>query len=111
MSHISISVTIFRTFVEREFIMFLNDVVKCVILKADQGEVLIVNKSFVILDIYNLLIKREPFSVDSICRKYNISRRTTLRYVKVVKDFILEYYTGYSVNFDKIEGTYRLIQG
>lgn len=77
----------------------------------DQGEVLTMSKSFVVLDIYNLLIKREDFSVDSISKKYNISRRTTLRYVKVVKDFISMAYSGYQVVFNKIEGTYKLTQG
>lgn len=68
------------------------------------------NKSFVILDIYNLLIKREPFNVDSISKKYSVSRRTTMRYVRLVRGFVNEYYSGYDVIFDKISKTYRLVQ-
>ena len=68
------------------------------------------NKSFAILDIYNLLIKREQFNVDTISIKYSVSRRTTMRYVRQVRKFVNEYYPGYDVVFDKINQTYRLVQ-
>lgn len=67
-------------------------------------------KETFVLEIFNFLIKREYFTIESLSEMFLVSRRTVIRYIKIVKEFVKEHYDHYVVYFDKTEKTYKLRQ-
>ena len=67
-------------------------------------------KSNAILIIYDHLRAGKPCHVkDSVSLCGGISRRTALRYIKEIKDYLSEYLPEQTLVFDGVNDTYRII--
>ena len=68
-----------------------------------------INKSQVILYIYDDLINKKDIYLDDIINKYKISTRTFRRYIAEINAFLFNNYKNQIIQYDSLKKCYRLM--
>ena len=67
-----------------------------------------INKSQIVLYIYDDLISHKEIYINDIVNKYGISTRTFRRYIAEINAFLFNNYRNQSIQYDLKEKVYRL---
>ena len=67
-----------------------------------------INKSQIVLYIYDDLINHKEIYINDIVNKYGISTRTFRRYIAEINAFLFNNYKNQSIQYDLKEKVYRL---
>ena len=67
-----------------------------------------INKSQIVLYIYDDLINHKEIYINDIVNKYGISTRTFRRYIAEINAFLFNNYRNQSIQYDLKEKVYRL---
>lgn len=70
-----------------------------------------INKSQIVLYIYDDLISHKEIYINDIVNKYGISTRTFRRYIAEINAFLFNNYKNQSIQYDSIKKSYSLIFG
>lgn len=68
-----------------------------------------INKSQIILYIYDDLINHKEIYINDIVNKYGISTRTFRRYIAEINAFLFNNYRNQSIQYDSIKKSYKLM--
>lgn len=70
-----------------------------------------INKSQIVLYIYDDLINNKEIFLNDIINKYEISTRTFRRYIAEINAFLFNNYKNQIIQYDSIKKSYSLIYG
>ena len=69
------------------------------------------NKSFILIEMYDLLLQGKPIKKQYFIDKYEVSNRTFRRYISELQAYLFNFYKGYVIVFTRKNMEYILKKG
>lgn len=74
------------------------------------GRGVFMKKSYAILEIFDDLLNEKEITITDIQEKYDCSRRTALRYIRDIKDFLSVNHKELRLYYDKMKKTFLILR-